>query len=29
VIVCEKDKEELFRKIVNDLKKRPNGNDYL
>jgi len=29
VIVCEKDKEELFRKIVNDLKNRPNGNDYL
>jgi len=29
VIVCEKDKEELFRKIVNDLKNRSNGNDYL
>jgi len=29
VIVCEKDKEELFRKIVSDLKNRPNGNDYL
>ncbi len=29
VIVCEKDKEELFRKIVNDLKNKPNGNDYL
>jgi mannose-1-phosphate guanylyltransferase len=29
VIVCEKDKEELFRRIVNDLKNRPNGNDYL
>jgi mannose-1-phosphate guanylyltransferase len=28
-IVCEKDKEELFRKIVNDLKNRPGGNDYL
>jgi mannose-1-phosphate guanylyltransferase len=28
-IVCEKDKEELFRKLVNDLKNRPNGNDYL
>lgn len=29
VIVCEKDKEELFRKIVNDLKNKSNGNDYL
>ncbi len=29
VIVCEKDKEELFRKIVNDLKNKQNGNDYL
>jgi mannose-1-phosphate guanylyltransferase len=29
VIVCEKDKEELFRKIVSDLKSKPNGNDYL
>lgn len=29
VIVCEKDKEELFRKIVSDLKNKPNGNDYL
>ena len=29
VIVCEKDKEELFRKIVSDLKNRPNSNDYL
>lgn len=29
VIVCEKDKEELFRKIVSDLKNRSNGNDYL
>jgi mannose-1-phosphate guanylyltransferase len=29
VIVCEKDKEDLFRKIVSDLKNRPNGNDYL
>jgi len=29
VIVCEKDKEELFRKIINDLKSKPNGNDFL
>jgi mannose-1-phosphate guanylyltransferase len=29
VIVCEKDKEELFRKIVSDLKSKSNGNDYL
>jgi mannose-1-phosphate guanylyltransferase len=29
VIVCEKDKEELFRRYVNDLKARQNGNDYL
>lgn len=29
VIVCEKDKEELFRRCVNDLKSRPNGTDYL
>jgi mannose-1-phosphate guanylyltransferase len=28
-IVCEKDKEELFRKIVNDLKSKPGGTDYL
>ena len=28
-IVCEKDKEEWFRRFVNDLKSRPNGNDYL
>lgn len=28
-IVCEKDKEELFRRFVNDLKSKPNGNDYL
>ncbi|MBX2901190.1 MAG: mannose-1-phosphate guanylyltransferase [Cyclobacteriaceae bacterium] len=28
-IVCEKDKEELFRRFVNDLKAKPNGNDYL
>ena len=28
-IVCEKDKEELFRRFVNDLKAKNNGNDYL
>jgi mannose-1-phosphate guanylyltransferase len=29
VIVCEKDKEDLFRKFVNDLKSKPNSSDYL
>lgn len=29
VIVCEKDKEETFRRFVNDLKARNNGGDYL
>jgi mannose-1-phosphate guanylyltransferase len=29
VIVCEKDKEDLFRGFVNDLKAKSNGNDYL
>ncbi len=29
VIVCEKDKEELFRRFVNDLKAKSNGADYL
>ncbi|MFZ5972122.1 MAG: mannose-1-phosphate guanylyltransferase [Bacteroidota bacterium] len=29
VIVCEKDKEEQFRKFVNDVKAKPNGADYL
>lgn len=29
VIVCEKDKEDQFRRFVNDLKTKPNGNDYL
>jgi Mannose-1-phosphate guanylyltransferase len=29
VIVCEKDKEELFRRFVNDLKTKQNGNNYL
>lgn len=29
VIVCEKDKEELFRRLVNDLKSKTNGNEFL
>ncbi len=29
VIVCEKEKEELFRRLVSDLKSKANGNDYL
>lgn len=29
VIICEKDREELFRRYVNDLKARPDGTDYL
>ena len=29
VIVCEKDKEDLFRRFVNDIKSKPNSNDYL
>lgn len=29
VIVCEKDKEELFRRYVNDLKAKQDGTDYL
>jgi mannose-1-phosphate guanylyltransferase len=29
VIVCEKDKEELFRRFVNDLKAKSNGTYYL
>jgi mannose-1-phosphate guanylyltransferase len=29
VIVCEKDKEEFFRRVVNDLKSRPNSNEFL
>ena len=29
VIVCEKDKEELFRRFVNDLKAKSNGAEYL
>ncbi|MBX2941525.1 MAG: mannose-1-phosphate guanylyltransferase [Cyclobacteriaceae bacterium] len=28
-IVCQKDQEDLFRRFVNDLKAKPNGNDYL
>ncbi|GIL22491.1 MAG: mannose-1-phosphate guanylyltransferase [Bacteroidota bacterium] len=28
-IVCEKEKEELFRRFVNDIKAKNNGNDYL
>jgi mannose-1-phosphate guanylyltransferase len=28
-IVCEKDKEEQFRRFVNDLKSEPNANDFL
>ncbi len=29
VIVCEKDREEMFRRYVNDLKSQPNGSDFL
>jgi mannose-1-phosphate guanylyltransferase len=29
VIVCEKDKEDFFRRVVNDLKSKPNGQEYL
>jgi mannose-1-phosphate guanylyltransferase len=29
VIVCEKDKEEQFRRFVNDMKTRPNSAEYL
>jgi mannose-1-phosphate guanylyltransferase len=29
IIVCEKDKEEQFRRFVNDMKARPNSNDFL
>jgi mannose-1-phosphate guanylyltransferase len=29
VIVCEKEKEDLFRKFVNDLKAKPNGVEFL
>lgn len=29
VIVCEKDKEDMFRRYVNDLKARPDGSSFL
>jgi len=29
VVVVEKDREEQFRRFVNDLRAKPNGNDYL
>ena len=29
VIICEKDKEDLFRRYVNDLKSKSDGTDYL
>ncbi len=29
VIVCEKDKEDMFRRFVNDLKARPDGSHFL
>ena len=29
VIICEKDKEDLFRRYVNDLKARPDGTNFL
>lgn len=29
VIVCEKDKEEQFRRFVNDVKTRPNANEFI
>lgn len=29
VIICEKDKEDMFRRFVNDLKARPDGTNYL
>ena len=29
IIVCEKDKEEQFRRFVNDVKSRPNAADYI
>ncbi len=29
VIICEKDKEELFRRYVNDIKARSDGTDFL
>jgi mannose-1-phosphate guanylyltransferase len=29
IIVCEKDKEEQFRRFVNDAKTKPNANDFI
>lgn len=29
IIVCEKDREEQFRKFVSDVRTRPGGNEYL
>ena len=29
IIVCEKDKEEQFRRFVNDVKASPNAVDYV
>lgn len=29
VIICEKDKEEMFRRYVNDLRAHPDGTDFL
>lgn len=29
IIVCEKDKEEQFRRFVNDVKARPNSTDFI
>ena len=29
IIVCEKDREDLFRRFVNDVKAIPNSNDYI
>ena len=29
VIVCEKDKEEQFRRFVSDLKAKPNANEFI
>ena len=29
IIVCEKDKEEQFRRFVNDLKAKPNSTEFI
>jgi mannose-1-phosphate guanylyltransferase len=29
IIVCEKDREEQFRRFVNDTKAKPNANDFI